>query len=196
MVSIASLFCSTPLLSAEGDDANQFECPYFSLKTNLISDCVLAPNGELELPLGKRVSVAAELTAPWWLAKSGEYCYELVACGLEGRRWLGERATRPAMTGWFACAYCNSGRYDLQNRHMGAQGTFWNAGAGAGYAWHFSRSLGLELSLGIGYIRSHYEEYEPRENYSVLAYRRTMETSWWGPTRAKVSFVYRIGRRR
>ena len=42
--------------------------PLFAIKTNLLYDALSAVNLEIEVPVGKRWSVAAEGIFPWWKA--------------------------------------------------------------------------------------------------------------------------------
>ncbi len=169
--------------------------PPMAIKTNLLADVAGAFNAELEIPVGPRFSIAAEWMAPWWLASDNSFCYEANSMTFEGRYWLGDRVTRPMLDGWFVGAYINSGRYDLQNSKRGIQGEFWNVGAGAGYSWHFGNNWALETMLGLGYLNTTYKQYEPVENYTILAYRRTLGTQWLGPTRLKLSLVYKLGQK-
>ncbi len=169
--------------------------PPMAIKSNMLADVAGAFNAELEIPVGPRFSIAAEWMAPWWLASDNSFCYEANSMTFEGRYWLGDRQARPMLDGWFASVYVNSGRYDLQNSKRGIQGEFWNVGAGAGYSWHFGNNWALETMLGLGYLNTTYKQYEPVENYTILAYRRTLGTQWIGPTRLKLSLVYKLGQK-
>lgn len=170
-------------------------CPPFALKTNLLFDAALAFNAELEVPIGPHVSLAAEWTAPWWLDRENKWCYEANVGNIEARWWWGDRSVRPMFSGWFTSIYADTGKYDFQNSEKGRQGVFWNIGAGGGYAWTLGRSWGLEAMVGLGFFDTRYETYVPREDYSILAYRQTLNTSMFGPTRAKVSVFYKFGQR-
>ena len=46
-----------------------------ALKNNLLYDLALAPNIEIEIPVGKRWSVNMEYKSPWWSNSSKEICY-------------------------------------------------------------------------------------------------------------------------
>ena len=170
-------------------------CPPFAVKTNLLFDAALAFNGELEVPIGPKLSVNLEWTAPWWLDKGNTWCYQGNMGNIEGRWWWGDRSQRPMLSGWFTSVYLGTGRYDLQYNDKGRQGTFWNVGAGGGYAWSLGHNFGLEAMVGAGFFDTRFEQYVPRENYSILAYRRTLKTTWLGPTRAKISLYYKFGQR-
>lgn len=179
----------------ETSTRTKHECPPFAIKTNVLFDVAGAFNGEIEIPLGPRLSVDAEWMAPWWLSKKNMWCYEMLSMTVEGRYWLGDRSRRHMLQGWFTSVYFDTGRYDFQNKEDGIQGVFWNAGAGGGYSWNIGKSWGLEAMAGVGYLRTGYEKYVPKEEYSVLAYRQTLNTTWIGPTRLKLSIFYKFGQK-
>ena len=60
-----------------------------AVKNNLLYDMALAPNIEVEIPLGKRWSFNTEYKCPWWLNSEHDFCYQLLSGGMEGRYWLG-----------------------------------------------------------------------------------------------------------
>lgn len=60
-----------------------------ALKNNLLYDLALAPNIEVELPLGKRWSLNVEYKCPWWSDSGCNFCYQLLSGGTEARYWLG-----------------------------------------------------------------------------------------------------------
>jgi hypothetical protein len=140
--------------------------PVLALKTNFAAYALGGVNLEVEVPLGQRWSLAGE--ALWsWRGFSG--------ATLEGRHWW--RGSRPrVMTGWFAGVYAGGGVYDLVWRGGGPYaGDFFHAGISGGYAHTInrSRSLGLEYSLGLGWLHS------PQRDMFL-------------PTRAKVSLVWML----
>ncbi len=71
------------------------------MKNNLLYDLALAPNLEVEIPVGKRWSLNAEYKCPWWLNSKHDFCYQLLSGGVEGRCWLGNRQKRNRLTGHF-----------------------------------------------------------------------------------------------
>ena len=50
-----------------------------ALKNNLLYDLALAPNIEVELPLGKRWSLNVEYKCPWWSDSGCNFCYQLLS---------------------------------------------------------------------------------------------------------------------
>lgn len=183
-----------------------FRLPLFALKTNLLFDAALAPNVELEVPLGKRWSVLGEYTFPWWLRSDDSFCFEMLQAGAEARYWLGNRKVvrtgkpRNPLTGWFVGAYTSAGYYDFQFQHnYGYQGEFYiAAGLSGGYALRLSRRLNLEFSLGLGWLTTQYYQYDVERSSEKTELVRSNygRFQWTGPTKAKISLVWIIGSRK
>ena len=154
------------------------------------------PNAELEVPIRKHWSLNGELMFPWWLFNGDKYCMQILAGGLEGRYWLGNRAKREVLTGHFLGLYAGGGKYDLQWDRNGYQGEFFiAAGLSYGYAMSIARNLHLEFSLGVGLLRTTYEHYHTRDNYQTLLWQNNGRYTWLGPTKAKVSLVWMLNRK-
>lgn len=160
-----------------------------ALKNNLLYDLALAPNLEIEVPVGRRWSVNAEYKCPWWSMSSEEICYQLMSGGLEGRYWLGDRRFRNRLTGHFVGVYAEGGIYDFQFKGDGYQGKYYGAaGFSYGYATKVSRHLAFEFSLGIGYLTTKYQKYTPYEG--SLVWMSSGTYTFIGPTKAKISLVW------
>ncbi len=165
----------------------------FALKTNLLFDAALMPNIELEIPLGRRWSLNTEYIFPWWLIDGDKYCLQVLAGGAEVRYWMGNYRRRSALTGHFMGLYAGGGKYDLQWQKNGYQGEFFiAAGIGYGYARRIARNLNLEFNIGIGLLRTNYRHYRTEQNYEVLRWLENGNYTWFGPTKAKISLVWRL----
>jgi hypothetical protein len=169
--------------------------PLFAVKTNLLLDATSALNAEIEVPLGRRWSLAGEWMFPWWLQEERQRALQLGLGTLEMRRWLGNRDNRPPMTGWFAGLYAGAGYYDIGWKEKGYQGELFQVGLSAGYAHTISRggNWRMEYSLGAGYMQTPYREYTPRfgtDNKWHLIRQRSGNYTWIGPARAKISLVF------
>lgn len=166
-----------------------------AVKNNLLYDLALAPNLELELPLGRRWSVNAEYKCPWWANSAKKLCYRLLSGGVEGRCWLGNRTRRRSLTGHFLGVYAEGGSYDFQFHSGGCQGDYYVAsGLTYGYAKQIARHFSLEFSLGVGYLSTTYRRYVSFRQSLV----RTDTGSYRGvmPTKAKISLVWLLMSRR
>lgn len=166
-----------------------------ALKNNLLYDLALAPNLEIEIPIGRRWSVNAEYKCPWWSMSSKEICYQLLSGGIESRFWLGDRRLRNRLTGHFVGVYAEGGIYDFQFKGDGYQGKYYGAaGFSYGYSTQVSRHLAFEFSLGIGYLTTEYQKYTPYEE--SLVWMSSGKYNLIGPTKAKISLVWLITKRR
>lgn len=173
--------------------------PLLAVKSNLLFDLASALNVELEVPMGKRWSVAGEWMFPWWRSNKSDLTMQLLAGHGEIRYWLGDRAKRDVMTGWHLGLYGGGGKFDFQVfNDDGSQGDFFDAGLSLGYAHRIgrSRSLRMEYTLGVGYLRSNYEAYDRVRDtkygdIKVVRYPwETRRLNWIGPTRARISLVW------
>lgn len=166
-----------------------------ALKNNLLYDLALTPNIEIEVPVGRRWSVNAEYKCPWWSMSSKEICYQLLSGGIESRFWLGDRRLRNRLTGHFVGVYAEGGIYDFQFKGDGYQGKYYGAaGLSYGYSKQVSQHLALEFSLGIGYLTTEYQKYTPYEE--SLVWMSSGKYTFIGPTKAKISLVWLITKRR
>ena len=166
----------------------------FALKTNLLYDAVTALNAELEIPIGKRWSIAVEDVFPWW-ETGNKYCFQIWEMGVEGRYWPYRTDDRKHLTGLFGGVYLMSGMYDLQNdRKFNYQGEFWSTGVSVGYAFRICRLFNLEFSASLGYLSTHYQHYMPTDDYDMLIRDKYKfgRYGYFGPTKLKVSLVMPI----
>lgn len=172
--------------------------PLFALKTNLLFDLASALNVEIEIPIGRRWSIAAEYIFPWWLWERRQIALQTLSGNIEGRYWFGNRDEKPQLTGWFAGLYAGGGYYDFEWKDKGYQGEFYiAAGVSGGYAHTINKkgTLRMEYSLGVGYLDTKYREYKPMTGVDGewhLIRQRNGNHSWFGPTRAKVSLVWML----
>lgn len=171
--------------------------PLFALKSNLLYDLATAINIEVEIPIGRRWSVAAEWIFPWWLSESRQRSFELLNGNLEGRYWFGEREQREIMTGWSLGLYVGGGYYDLEWNREGYQGEYILSGGLSGaYTHSIGKRLRMEYALGLGTIFTKYRRYEAQrkdEGGWCLKRLYSGHKGWFGPTRARVSLVWMIG---
>ncbi len=169
--------------------------PILALKTNLLYDALTVLNVELEVPIRKRWSVLGEWTFPWWLARDNSRALQYLNGNVEGRYWFGDRTDRQVMTGWFGGAYAGAGKYDFENKSKGYQGEYkLSVGLTAGYAHKINRkgTLRMEYSLGLGYLDTDYRKYKGSYNDEFLIWQNNGTLKYFGPTRAKVSFVWML----
>ena len=184
--------CEAVMSEAEGPGKSK---TVLAVKNNLLYDMALAPNIEVEIPLGKRWSLNTEYKCPWWLNSEHDFCYQLLSGGMEGRYWLGNRQKHNRLTGHFIGLYAEGGIYDFQLQGDGYQGKYYGAaGVTYGYARQLALHFSLEFSLGIGYLTTEYKKYTPYEG--DIIWTNSGRYNFIGPTKAKISLVWLITTRR
>lgn len=167
-----------------------------ALKNNILYDLALAPNVEIEVPVGRKWSLNAEYKCPWWSDAENSFCYQLLSGGLEVRYWLGDRYKRNRLTGHFFGVYAEGGAYDFQfKEEKGFRGdNYMAAGLTYGYSLQLLRHMAIEFSLGIGYLATEYRQYTTYGD--DLVWTSSGRYHFIGPTKAKVSLVWLISKRR
>ena len=170
-----------------------------AVKTNALYDVVTALNAEVEVPIGRTFSLMVEDVFPWWNwgPNGKKYCFQLWSMGVEPRWWFARDDRKDYLTGHFAGLYGMSGKYDLQwDTKMCYQGEFWSAGLTYGYALPVTRWMNMEFSVSAGFLRTDYRHYQPDPGYEHLFRDKynVGTTTWFGPTKLKVSLVIPIGK--
>lgn len=137
-----------------------------ALKNNLLYDATLTPNLSVEVGIGKKWSVDLGYGIhPFNKGREVNWRHWLVQPEL--RYWSCER-----FSGLFFGAHLHGGEVNMSgmsipfilqpHSDMSAsryEAIFYGAGLSIGYQWMLSRRLNLELSLGGGYARAHYDKY-------------------------------------
>ena len=174
----------------------------FALRTNVLA--IPFANVGIEIPLGRRWSVGADLYYPWlWRPGHADgvdrtgVCNELMAADVELRYWFPRKDMQAGqrLLGHSIGVYGAAGHYDFERDWSGLQGEFYNVGLDYLYAAPIFRGrMHLEFELGFGYIWSTARPYDCLEPGGVIYHRKgvTQNFSWIGPTRAQFSLVVPI----
>lgn len=158
-----------------------------ALKTNIIYDLALMPSLEVEYMINKRWSVNAEGEVAWWRKESKHKYYQIATLSPEIRYWF---KTKKRWHGHYVGLFGGGSWYDLENGRRGYKGEFWKAGLSYGYMFPIGRSLSFEAGLGLGFLRTWYEEYLPIDGHYV--YQQSSRTNWIGPVKLKFTLVWRL----
>lgn len=182
--------------------SERLQYPAWAIKTNLLLWGVVAPNIEVELPLGRnnRWSVELEYFSPWFTWSHNAHASQFQNLGLELRLWLGNRKVHRWLQGWHIGLAGAVGYYDWEwKRSEGYQGEHLNTYLNLGYQYRWGRHWGFDLSIGAGYMVTKYRHYyggsvypeehlEPWDEH--LIYHDSGRFHWIGPCHASLSFVY------
>ena len=150
--------------------------PAWALKTNLLMWCVVAPNIELEIPLGRKNqwSLEVEYFAPWFIWSNNAHAHQFHNLGIEVRRYLGHRERHRWLQGWHIGLAVAAGYYDWEwKRSEGYQGEYINGYVNLGYQTRWGKHWALDATIGLGAIISKYRHY-----YGSSTYPEGHEEEW------------------
>lgn len=140
-----------------------------ALKTNIISDAFLSPNGGIEFRLAKK----------WSLDVTGQFNVWNWSDGRRTKHWLAQPEARywlcDALSGHFFGLNALGGQYNFG--HLGFardvlginfgnlrdhryQGWYAGAGLAYGYSWILGKHWNLEAEIGVGWIYTKYDVFE------------------------------------
>lgn len=167
---------------------------YAGVKTNMLYDALLVPNGGLEIYLGKNWSIDAYWMYAWWKSDRVHNYWRIYGGDVELRKWLGSAAKRKPLTGHHIGAYAQIVTYDFELGGRGYLADRWSYAAGMsyGYSLPVAKRLNIDFSIGLGYMGGEYKEYLPQDGHYV--WQSTKRRHWIGPTKAEISLVWLIGR--
>lgn len=197
-VQSASPMITTPIVPIFGGYR-----PRFAIKTNLLFDAALLPNVEFEWFVHDHLSINLDYQCAWWKFTERDYFYQIMMVSPEFRYWFKGDGR---FNGHFAGVYLGTGYYDLkwEKYGLGYQGELYIA-AGLSYGYHLAvtERFGVEFSLGLGYMITKYRKYNNMREYGYYdnsenhyVYQGSDRMTYLGPTKAKISLVWRLGQRK
>lgn len=120
---------------------------YAGVKTNMLYDALLVPNGGLEIYLGKNWSIDAYWMYAWWKSDRVHNYWRTYGGDVELRKWLGSAAKRKPLTGHHIGAYAQIVTYDFELGGRGYLADRWSYAAGVSYGY----SLPVAKRLNIDF---------------------------------------------
>lgn len=174
------------------------DVPFLAVGTNFLYDMLLTPNVSLEMPIGKRWSVLAEYTFPWWVTADNVRAWQCLKWDVGLRFWPGRRAQdrHDLLRGFFVGLDLGAGYYDLEPRHKGYQGEFQTAGLELGYALFMGTHWRVDICAAGGWMGTKYRYYQGNEDDSKLIYKYDGRFTWLGPTKLGLCVKYVFTRKR
>ena len=144
----------------------------WAVKTNLLLLGVVAPNIQIEIPLGDchRWSIEGEVFFPWWTWSHNAHAEQFLNVGAELRYWLGNRALQHTLDGWHVGIGLGLGYYDFEwKRSEGWQGEYLNIYCNIGYQHRFGRQKQwlIDGGIGLGYIPTKFRHYLGSSTFPV-----------------------------
>jgi len=166
--------------------------PVVAFRSNLLMPLM---NVGIEVPIGNRWSVAADLSSPWawrpWTNRVFEpyqECYQAMAFSLEGRYWFGvSHSPKKAygkyrLLGHSLALIAEGGYYDIEHKGTGMQGTFGAVGIDYMYAIPLGKKAGchMEFDIAFGYMSTAWKGYIVPEGDTRLIGNYD-DRAWHGP---------------
>lgn len=146
------------------------------------------PSLEIEYRINKHWSVNLEGTMAWWHNDGRRKYYQLATISPEARYWFKSQGARK---GHYVGLFVGGGWYDLENGGRGYKGEGEFVGISYGYMFPVGRYFSFEAGLGVGYLNTKYEEYQPIDDHYV--YQQTKRLDYLGPLKLKFAWVWHIG---
>lgn len=164
-----------------------------AIKTNLLYDAILMPSLEVEYRIADRWTVNLEGEMAWWKNDGKHRYYQVATISPEGRWWFGQKQGSP-WHGHYLGVFGGFTWYDLENGKEGYQGEAEMVGVSYGYMFPIGRRLSLEAGIGVGYMHSKYEVYDPIPYLggTHYVYRQTSKLDYFGPLKLKLTLVWRL----
>jgi len=180
----------------------RLQYPAWAVKTNFLLWGVVAPNIQVEIPLGRHNhwSLELEYFAPWFTWSHNARASQFHNVGIELRCYLGNRTYHPWLHGWHLGLAAAGGYYDWEwKKHEGYQGEYINAYLNIGYQHRWGMHWALDCALGFGAMATKYRHYyggsvypegHLEEQDDHLIWHDTGHYLWPGPCHASLSLVY------
>ena len=159
------------------------------IKSNLLYDATLMPSLEFEYRFNERWSANIEGNMAWWHNDGKHKYYQLATIRPEGRYWFKPQGER---RGHYVGVFVGGGWYDLENGNKGYKGEGFMTGISYGYMFPVGKYFAFEAGIGVGYLRTWYEEYLPIDGHYV--YQQSNRLNYFGPLKLKFALVWNIGR--
>lgn len=174
-------------------DVAETQLPFYrmALKTNLLADIALMPSLEVEYMINDSWSVAAHGAVAWWSNDPAHKYYQISTIYPEARWWF--RTVNP-WHGHYLGLFAGGSWYDLENGGRGYKGEGGFVGLSYGYMFPISKCLSFEAGIGLGYLYTKYEEYEPVPylDGTHYVYQQTSAMNYFGPLKLKFALVWRL----
>ncbi len=162
------------------------------VKTNLLYDLTSTIN------LGAEIGLAPK----WTLDLSGNYNAWAFKNDKKWKHWMAQPEARywfcEAFNGHFLGLHLLGGQFNVGNvdpiiypsaEGKRYEGFYYGAGLAYGYQWILGNHWSLEASIGVGYERQHYDEYDCP---TCGEWRGEGKKNYFGVTKAAISLIYVI----
>lgn len=169
----------------------------FALRSNAL---VPLTNIGIIVPVGKHFSIGGDWYSPWfWHDRGNRWCFEFQAADVELRYWFRPEVVKGwkgnSLTGHSIGLGIFAGHYDFEKNYHGFQGEAYGGYVDYTYSLSLASHFRLEFSLGLGFARLPWREYQVHSNGGRLLRPLPVTEhyrNWFGPVKAGVSAVIPI----
>lgn len=166
----------------------------FAIRTNLLYDAAAVPNIGVDIYLSRNISLGVNWMYSWWKTDKTHKYWRTYGGDVHADYWFDPTLL---WSGHHVGLYGQMVTYDFEWKGRGYQGRKWTWGGGISYGYSFwlSRHLSLDCNIGVGYVTGKMYEYTPGYNNDPKYYLEKERTlNWFGPTKAEVSLIWKIGK--
>lgn len=201
LLTVCMFLTCTSLLAKQKDNGSSFadqvetKRAFMAVSTNTLYDAALVPNIGLEFNLHDNWTLSVNGMWAWWTLPKNHIYWRVYGGDVTARKYFGKKVAHRDLTGHHLGVYAQALSYDLEAGHFGRMVPDLAFGGGVEYGYSFpvSKTLNVDLYLGLGYLSSKMYDYVENEGHYV--WRSTIAQQWFGPTKAGVSLVWLIERR-
>lgn len=162
----------------------------WGIRTNSLSDIMLAPDLRVDLYSGANLSFSAGGAYGWWgFDWDRKNALQQWHIGVDARYYLKKDYT---FTGHHLGLGAQTGQFDFKRKEKAKRGQFATAGLLYGYTWRLSDYFYLDAGLGLGYIYTFYHKYEYSSEKDCYCCTGHPTKHLLGLTNLNVSIIYRF----
>nr|WP_041579578.1 DUF3575 domain-containing protein [Bacteroides helcogenes] len=186
-VSENTVSVSADLKAAESSSvlADLKATPYtLALRANLLRWATLTPDLGVEWRINRNVGILVNGSRTSWSWDNKNRRYALWRVSPEVRYYIGKE--KRAYLG----AMYRFGEFNYKLGDTGKQGDLQGGGITGGWQLPLSRALAIDFSLGLGYIRTDYDEYVVIDGVRVK--QGSESKNRWGPVSAGVTLMWKL----
>lgn len=189
------LFFVCSYLSAQNlETSHPITYPAIAAKSNLLYDATTTINLGAEFSLGKKTTFEIPFNLnPWTFSDNKKIKHWMVQPEL--RFWSCE-----VFNGFFWGIHAHGGQFNVggidlpfdlfpELKDHRYEGYFYGGGLGIGYQWLLGKRWNLELGVGAGYARIHYDKFRCEHCGEKI---KSDVSNYFGPDRIAVSLIYII----
>lgn len=164
------------------------------LRSNGLYDLALCPNIGIEIQTDLGLAWQLDYIGAWWNSPSRNRFFSNYAFQTEIRYYLASPKMTFPYTGHHVGLYGQMITYDFEFGGKGYQSNdlskTWAIGAAYGYRIPLGKQFAADFTIGIGYLRSKYDVYEPYMGRYIRLNSKRL--SYFGPTRLEASLIWNI----